>query len=521
MRLSGSAPTHATGIVAARHDAAVLLPTLNEERGLAATLDDIPFDRIAAKGWRLLPLVIDGGSTDGTRRVAAARGVELISQRSKGKGAAIREAIDWLHSCGVRYAVVLDADATYPGSAVLPALELLAAGYQMVVGVRNPASGPPSDLRDFVHRVGNSLLNIAAARVRDVAILDVCSGFWAVDVERAHDLGLVSDGFGIEAELFLKAYGSGWSVGQIPVVYRERIGVAKLHAVRDGLRILAAIFRFGHLALKPLPPAEGAMRNLLRYLLAASLIDGRREVVLVCPPELHPQAVRIAQQLERSELEPTIVVRPPLQGSAPWLAPDTRRHGLAPAPFRFPSRRPAAAADVPTVAQLILQASGRQLYIELVEEGSDLGSLATSSGYVTSVSVTELSPNERAGAAYRLLDMSRLLVAQVKPDPERGKQRLFLANGFRLRTQGADPFAPRPTVRASGLAGPRVGVPVGEGPARLGSSVFRGLARTLVVRLPSAFLRVARRALSLARSARGEAGINPESASYIDGLGPV
>lgn len=67
-------------------NAAIILPTLNEEAGLSQTLEDIPFDRLAGAGWRVRPLVVDGGSTDRTLEVAAAWGIPVLHQKSRGKG---------------------------------------------------------------------------------------------------------------------------------------------------------------------------------------------------------------------------------------------------------------------------------------------------------------------------------------------------------------------------------------------------------------------------------------------------
>ena len=115
-------------------DLAVVLPTLNEEHGLPVTLKGIPFLHLLEKGRRVRVLVIDGGSTDRTVAVARSLGIQVIRQHGKGKGQAVREAIAWLRECGTRYAVIMDADSTYPGDMVGAVLELLEAGSHLVVG---------------------------------------------------------------------------------------------------------------------------------------------------------------------------------------------------------------------------------------------------------------------------------------------------------------------------------------------------------------------------------------------------
>ena len=88
-------------------DVVILLPTLNEERGLPRTLEDVPLAEIRSLGWSAKPLVIDGGSTDRTREVAASLGIPVVDQRSRGKGAAIREALNEIGRASCRERVLL------------------------------------------------------------------------------------------------------------------------------------------------------------------------------------------------------------------------------------------------------------------------------------------------------------------------------------------------------------------------------------------------------------------------------
>ena len=298
-------------------DVVVVLPTLNEEAGLARTLDEIPFDALRGAGWSSRPLIIDGGSTDGTRGIAAARGVPVLEQRSRGKGAAIREALQWLAELGVRYAVILDADCTYPGSAVPAVVQLLDAGSQLVVGVRQPDRPPHDDAREFVHRIGNRVLNITASQLSGLPILDLCSGFWGVAVAAVPPLKLETDGFEIESELFTKSYRAGYTVTQIPIAYRERAGVAKLHAVRDGARILLTTLRFGRRALAstfalPTP-------SQLRDLLSIAMIQGSDDFLLLIDEARRGEAEAIAARIRACRPAARVAIQLPSTSGTPAI----------------------------------------------------------------------------------------------------------------------------------------------------------------------------------------------------------
>lgn len=401
-------------------NAAIILPTLNEEGGLSQTLLDIPFARLAGAGWRVRPLVVDGGSTDRTLEVAAAWGLPVLHQKSRGKGGAILEALDWLAERNVQYAVVLDADASYPGASVLPALELLDAGSHLVVGVRQSASGPPQDARELIHRVGNALLNFVAGQLSRSRILDVCSGFWGVQVERARELDLISHDFGIEAELFLKGQRAGWTIMQIPIPYRERIGEAKLHAVSDGARILLSIIRFGHKSLQAAPPPASLVPAFIRDLLVTALVGGG-DLVLVTPPSRENEARAVAFLLERSDLRPRVVVRPETSEPTPSVptGPSPTVPPLVPEP------------SIPVngyVRPVVRFGQGRRaLYVEMPDIRKTAGVRSNSLSAASARSGAYVPQGRSAGD---LLDPIRLLAGRLNTDEADVRANFLEANGL-------------------------------------------------------------------------------------------
>ncbi len=292
-------------------DAVVILPTLNEEEGLAKTYPTIPLAEIRRGGLNVGVVVIDGGSTDRTLDVARGLGLTILHQATKGKGSAVREALEWVGLQGVPYALMMDADCTYPSEMIGPSLSLLKAGGQLVVGVRNPINVKPIGARDIVHRVGNTLLNWLATQTTGHSILDLCSGFYAIDLRTGVHENLSATGFEIEAEMFLKAYRSGLRVLQIPINYKERVGMAKLRAVHDGGRIFVTILRAARIpTVRPLEAPVGA-GPLVRELLSACFVHGSRELVVLAHPSRLREANRLVEELKGSQFEHTLVVPEP------------------------------------------------------------------------------------------------------------------------------------------------------------------------------------------------------------------
>ena len=416
--MTGSIDCRQAGVAAYREiDAAILLPTLNEEEGVARTLDDIPFSEVRRRGWKVGPFIIDGGSSDRTRQVALSRGVPVVDQRSQGKGAAVREGLELLRGLGVRFAVVLDADATYPGSAVLPALELLDSGSDLVVGVRHRESGGPRSLRDLVHRTGNVLLNFAAGQYSRSTYLDLTSGFWAIDVQRAPELSLQTDDFGIEAELFLKAHRNGWNTSQIPIEYRKRTGSAKLRAVPDGTRILLTILRFGRRTLQAAPPTISKTPGILRELLLTAFINGYRDVELLCPPDLQVEAYAISHRLRRGGISPRIVVR---------------EDGPGPGDPVNPSSTLSSVPNLDAIEggiSMRFDAHGRLLRVELVDVRPPVSTSGGPAGY-SDVSRSGAFMSREPRSRADLLDPLRLVGHQLNFDPEARRRSLLAANGI-------------------------------------------------------------------------------------------
>ncbi len=287
----------------------VILPTLNEFGNLPRTLASIPFAELSARGWDVRPIVIDGGSTDGTVEQARGLGLPVLHQKSRGKGGAIREALTHLQREDVRFAVVMDADCTYPGEATLSLLSLLDSGCDLVVGVRQNHR-KPHGVREYVHRFGNAMLTYVASALGRELILDLCSGFWGVDLSTWSDSGLRATGFEIESELFLKSLLSGYSVAQIPIPYRARATGTKLRTVNDGARILLSILSAMRFRRGFLSPNKGPESSLIRSILAVCFIQGSGRLLVLTEAGRLPDARRISQQLEAGGIHAEVEVVP-------------------------------------------------------------------------------------------------------------------------------------------------------------------------------------------------------------------
>ncbi|MHA2323981.1 MAG: glycosyltransferase family 2 protein [Promethearchaeota archaeon] len=215
---------------------AVLIPTLNEEWGLGPTIKEINHYLKES-----LILVVDGRSTDSTTEVAKSLGVTVIFQKGLGKGDAIATAIEQFKGAKLEYLVIIDADFTYPAVYFDRMVEILEENPEvgMVCGNRFKAKLEFGDLSNKF-RFGNKMLSIVHRLLNGVHMNDPLTGLRVVRWSILKDWVPKSKGFDIEVELNHLVGKSGFSIVEMPIDYRSRIGKKKL-GIRHGFIILKRI----------------------------------------------------------------------------------------------------------------------------------------------------------------------------------------------------------------------------------------------------------------------------------------
>jgi hypothetical protein len=210
----------------------VIIPAYNEEEGLPIILG------------KLLPLidetyeviVIDDGSSDGTRDVAAAFPCRVVSHASNlGKAQAIKTG---MRAARGEHLIFIDADDTYPIE-LIPRMASSLGKADMVVGSRRRGK---EQIPAF-NRVGNAIFRGAIRHLYGFKAHDPLTGFYGIKKAHLDKMRLDSDGFCIEAEIAIKAARMGLRILDIPIEYRPRVGEAKLRGLQDGYQIFQTILR--------------------------------------------------------------------------------------------------------------------------------------------------------------------------------------------------------------------------------------------------------------------------------------
>lgn len=201
----------------------VALPARNEAATIGEVVNDVkPYcDEI---------LVVDGNSTDPTREIADSLGARVLQDRGRGKGDAIRIAIDMAEGDVI---VFMDADGSHE-PADIPAMvaPIVAGDADLVVGSRwrGGSDELAGDLSKFIRSTGSAIIALCINYRWGVRLTDVENGFRAISTKVARDIGLESDGFTIEQEMIMKCLKNGYHLQEISThEYPRKAGRSQLN----------------------------------------------------------------------------------------------------------------------------------------------------------------------------------------------------------------------------------------------------------------------------------------------------
>jgi glycosyltransferase involved in cell wall biosynthesis len=225
----------------------LMIPCYNEEASIGQLIDDIPLEKIKSAGFKIEVLVIDNNSTDKTSIIAKSKGARVISEKSQGKGSAIRTGFASLPK-DVDYIVMLDGDNTYKPSEILRLIEPLESGFADVIVGSRLEGKINGKAMTFSHRFANWIFTFLTRRLYNNAnVTDTCTGYFAwtkhsIDVLNGH---IKSKGFAIEAEMISKMSRLGLRIYSVPITYDPRPGQthSKLSPFKDALKIIFMLIR--------------------------------------------------------------------------------------------------------------------------------------------------------------------------------------------------------------------------------------------------------------------------------------
>jgi hypothetical protein len=188
-------------------------------------------------------LIADNGSSDGSQDIATNLGARVVHVAERGYGAALIAGID---SAQGRYVIMGDSDDSYDFSDLLPFVEKLRQGYELVMGNRFQG-GIQRHAMPALHRyLGNPILSFVGRLFFKSEIGDFHCGLRGFSKNSIQRLGLQTPGMEFASEMVVKATLRGLQITEVPTkLYPDgRDRPPHLRSWRDGWRHLQFLLLF-------------------------------------------------------------------------------------------------------------------------------------------------------------------------------------------------------------------------------------------------------------------------------------
>jgi glycosyltransferase involved in cell wall biosynthesis len=221
----------------------VIIPAYNEQDSIRKVVRDLPeiVDEI---------IVVSNNSTDKTEENAKNAGATVLSENRKGYGYACLKGMGYIAEQEKKPEIVvfLDGDySDYPEQLVALVAPILNDNLDFVVGARVKElreSGSMTPQQVF----GNWLATFLMKLLFHAKFTDL-GPFRAIKYEKLLGLKMEDTTYGWTVEMQLKALKQQLTYIEVPVKYRNRIGVSKVSgtvkgSIFAGIKILGWIFKY-------------------------------------------------------------------------------------------------------------------------------------------------------------------------------------------------------------------------------------------------------------------------------------
>jgi glycosyltransferase involved in cell wall biosynthesis len=221
----------------------VIIPAYNEENAIVKVIQDIPsiVDEI---------IVVDNNSSDQTAKNAREAGAKVLTELKRGYGYACLKGMDYIKTLSEKPAIIvfLDGDfSDYPEELTKLIAPIINNNIDFVIGARVSEfreQGSMTSPQIF----GNWLATILMSLFFNSKFTDL-GPFRAIKYDKLLALKMEDKTYGWTVEMQLKALKNNYSYLEIPVKYKNRIGVSKVSgtikgAIFAGVKILYWIVKY-------------------------------------------------------------------------------------------------------------------------------------------------------------------------------------------------------------------------------------------------------------------------------------
>lgn len=221
----------------------VIIPAFNEQDSIANVIQDIP--SLAEE-----VIVVSNNSTDLTEVNAKQAGATVLTENRKGYGYACLKGMDYISKQKSKPDIIvfLDGDySDYPEELTKIIAPIIEDNIDLVIGSRVKElreDGAMTPQQIFGNWLATKLMSLFfKAKFTDLG------PFRAIKYDKLLALNMVDKTYGWTVEMQLKALKQKLSYTEVPVNYRNRIGVSKVSgtikgSIFAGIKILSWIFKY-------------------------------------------------------------------------------------------------------------------------------------------------------------------------------------------------------------------------------------------------------------------------------------
>ena len=221
----------------------VIIPAHNEENSITKVVGEIPkmVDEV---------IVVDNNSTDATGQNAAQSGATVLFEKNKGYGYACLKGLEYISTLNQKPDIVvfIDGDySDYPEQLTELIQPIITSNFDFVLGTRVKKLreiGAMTPQQIF----GNHLATFLMKLIFKSTFTDL-GPFRAIKYDKLIQLQMEDTTYGWTVEMQLKILKKKFTYIEIPVKYRNRIGVSKVSGtirgtIGAGVKILSWIFKY-------------------------------------------------------------------------------------------------------------------------------------------------------------------------------------------------------------------------------------------------------------------------------------